>query len=56
MRVLQILKSEPDEEVRSFMEAFADDDVTTVPLYEGDVDWEALVDAIFSHDKVVCWW
>ncbi len=56
MRVLQILKSEPDEEIRSFMEAFTGDDVTTVPLYEDGVDWEALVDDIFNHDKIVCWW
>ena len=56
MRVLQILRSEPDEEVREWMAAFTDEEVTTVPLYQGDVDWAALVDQIFAHDKVVCWW
>jgi hypothetical protein len=56
MKVLHILKTEPNETVEGFMEAFTDDEVTTVPLYEGDVDWEALVDDIFSHDKIICWW
>jgi hypothetical protein len=56
MKVLHILKSDPDETVAGFMEAFTDDDITTVPLYADDVDWEALVDHIFSHDKIICWW
>ena len=56
MRVLHILKTEPDETVEEFMQAFTDDEVTTVPLYEGEVDWEALVDQIFSHDKIIGWW
>jgi hypothetical protein len=56
MKVLHILKSEPDEMVEGFMEAFVDDEVTTVTLYDGDFDWETLVDDIFSHEKIVCWW
>jgi len=56
MKVLHILKSEPDETVAGFLEAFADQDVTTVPLFDGDVDWETLVEEIFSHDKIICWW
>lgn len=56
MKVLQILKSDPDETLESFLAAFADDDVTTVRLVDGDVDWETLVDEIFSHEKVICWW
>ena len=56
MKVLHVLKSEPDAMVESFMGAFSEDEVTTVPLYEGDVDWEALVDDIFSHDTIICWW
>ena len=56
MRVLHVLKSEPDEMVESFMESFSDEEVAIVRLYEGDVSWEALVDDIFSHDKIICWW
>ena len=56
MKVLHILKSEPDEAVQEFLEAFTDDEVKTVPLFEEEVDWESLVDDIFDHEKVICWW
>ena len=56
MKLLHILKSEPDESVEEILEAFAEDEVTTVRLFEGEVDWASLVDEIFSHDKVICWW
>jgi len=56
MMVLHILKSEPDDTVTSFLAAFSDQEVTTVRLYEGDVDWEQLVEKIFAHDKIICWW
>jgi hypothetical protein len=56
MKVLHILKSEPDETVQEFIEAFSGDEATTVTIYDGDVDWASLVDEIFDHDKVICWW
>ena len=56
MKVLHILKSEPDESIEVFMEAFSEEEVSTVSIYDGEVDWSALVDDIFSHDKVICWW
>lgn len=56
MKVLHILKSEPDEIVEEFIEAFADEEVTTVPVFDGEVDWAGLVDEIFAADKVISWW
>ncbi len=56
MKMLHILKSEPDESVEEILEASSEEEVTTVRLFEGEVDWAALVDDIFSHDKVICWW
>jgi hypothetical protein len=56
MTILHILKSEPDESVEEILEAFSEEEVSTVRLFEGEVDWAALVDDIFSHDKVICWW
>jgi len=56
MRVLNILRSEADETVKKLMQAFGGEQSTIVPLYEGDVDWSKLVDDIFAHDKVICWW
>ena len=56
MRILHILKTEPDATVEELVAAYAEEEVTTVPLYEGDVDWPGLVDEIFAADKVICWW
>jgi hypothetical protein len=56
MKVLHILKSEPDEMIEAFLDAFVEDEVETVRLYDGEVDWAALVDQVFAHDKVICWW
>ena len=25
-------------------------------VFEREVDWDALVDDIFDHEKVICWW
>jgi len=57
MKVLQILRSEPDEMVKQLSESMSkNEDASSVALYQGKVDWSQLVDDIFSHDKVVCWW
>jgi hypothetical protein len=56
MHVLHILKTEPDDIVVELMAAFDDDRSETVSLFADDVDWEGLVDRIFTADKVICWW
>jgi len=57
MKVLNILRSEPDETVQKLGEAVSKNNPSTVTvLYGDDVDWEVLVDDIFLHDKVICWW
>lgn len=57
MKILQIFRSEPDEAVKQLSESISrNEDASSVSLYAGNVDWSQLVDDIFSHDKVVCWW
>jgi hypothetical protein len=57
MKLLNIIRSEPDDTTKTFIESFSKDDgAKKVFLYEKDIDWSALVDDIFSYDKVVCWW
>jgi hypothetical protein len=61
-KVLHILKTEPDETVEQFIEAISGDEgATVVNLYRDNisdaaVNWARLVDDIFDHDKVICWW
>jgi len=56
MNVLHIFKTDPDETVQELTEAFTEDEASCVSLFEGEVDWEGLVDKIFAADKVICWW
>ena len=58
MKLLHILRSEPDETVEKLINGLSEDnnDTTVKPLFQGDIDWSRLVDDIFSHDKVICWW
>ena len=57
MKILHILKSEPDETVEKLSVVISMEDPTTVVmLYEDAVDWPGLVDKIFENDKVICWW
>ncbi len=57
MKVLNILRSEPDETVEKLTEELSSvNEASVAVLYEDDVDWSALVDDIFAYDKVICWW
>lgn len=57
MKILHILRTEPDETVENLMRTSTnDDDSKVTALYKNDIDWSRLVDDIFSYDKVICWW
>jgi len=57
MRILHILRSEPEESVEKMIDILSETDEATVqPLFQGEIDWPRLVDDIFAHDKVICWW
>jgi len=61
-KVLHILKSEPDDTVIQVIEALAGDEgAMVVNLYDDQIsgtttNWARLVDDIFAHDQVICWW
>jgi hypothetical protein len=57
MKVLNIVRSAPDDFVKKIINTFSEDKGNKViALYEGEVDWSDLVDEIFSHDQIICWW
>ncbi len=57
MDTLHILRSIPDAQTEKMMICLSDGlHTNTIKLYEADTDWEDVVDAIFAHSKVVCWW
>ncbi|MEJ2641153.1 MAG: hypothetical protein P8010_16420 [Desulfosarcinaceae bacterium] len=63
---LHLLRSEPDDIMAALIEALIealtrDSAATVCPLYpdaitQAPVDWDRLVDDIFKHDRVICWW
>jgi sulfur transfer complex TusBCD TusB component (DsrH family) len=57
MKLLHILKSDPDENTKTFIEILSEgEEAIEVSLYEDAVDYEKLIDMIFEHDKVITWW
>lgn len=57
MKILHILRSEPDTTVKNIVASTTNgDESKTTELYKGDIDWSRLVDDVFSHDKIICWW
>lgn len=57
MKVLNIVRSTPDDLEKQLIDGFSrGESDKVITLYEGDVNWSSLVDEIFAHDKVICWW
>lgn len=56
MSTLHIFRSEPDEQVHELIRSIAHDEIRQIALYEEDVDYDQMVDALFSHDQVISWW
>ncbi len=55
MKILYILKQEPDATLKKIMEAHKKgNDVTVVDLKQNK-DYARIVDLVFSSDKVISW-
>lgn len=57
MKYLNIAKSAPDENTRLLMDIVSEGRESTLfNLYEETADYDALIDAIFEHDRAISWW
>jgi hypothetical protein len=57
MKILHILRSEPDDVSRPLIEGLSrGGGAKEVHLYDGQVDYARLVEDIFASDQVICWW
>ena len=57
MKLLHVLKSEPDEVIKKLMNASSEgNDVQQFELFAKDVDYDNLVELVFENDKVISWW
>ena len=56
MKQLQIVKTQPNQSTSFLMEALGQDKETTrFNLYESQ-DYDRLIELIFSHEDIICWW
>jgi hypothetical protein len=57
MKLLHVLKSEPDNVIKTLMNASSEgNEVREFELFAKDVDYDNLVELIFENDKVISWW
>ena len=57
MKILQVYKSEPTEDVKKLVEILNRDRVADeFRLYLGEPNYDIFVQKIFANDKAVCWW
>ncbi len=57
MKILHILRSEPDQMTRNLiLKSFEDVQNIEIPIYQETVDYDKLVEKIFSSEKVISWW
>ena len=57
MKILHILKSEPDDNTSVLIDIMSGDrDAVLYPIYEEDADYERMLDLVFDSDQVISWW
>ncbi len=56
MKVLHVLKSEPDETINKLMDIISGEEKDVFVLYEDNVDWEKFIEQVFEYEKIICWW
>jgi hypothetical protein len=61
MKLLYLYRFEPSEESKELTKNLTDiinegNDVTEVKLYEGNPDYDKIVEMIWEADKVISWW
>ena len=57
MKILHIFRSEPTPDVEKLAALLSEgQEALRFPLYEGPVDYDRLIELVFSNDKVISWW
>jgi hypothetical protein len=57
VKILHLIKSRPDDITNKLVELISQGEEAAVfRLYEQGADYGALLDLVFSHDRVISWW
>ena len=56
-KILHVYRSEPNEDVKKLVEILSRDrEAMEFKLYDGDPNYDLLVQMIFEADQTVSWW
>lgn len=57
MKILHVYRSAPDGDTKKLVEIVSEGrDAADFTLYEGQVDYDKLVDMVMESDQTICWW
>jgi hypothetical protein len=57
MKILHVLKSEPDQNTKTLIDLLSEgEESMQFNLYEKESDYEKLIDLVFESDQIVSWW
>ena len=57
MKVLHLIRSEPDEETVKLIAALSEGNrCRKINLFNETIDYEELVKMVFAADRVISWW
>jgi len=56
LKILYIFREEPPENVKNIVEhQSSENTITSIRLYEGKINYDDVINCIFSHDRVISW-
>ena len=57
MKLLNVYRNAPNDDTKKLVEIVSEGNETeSFSLYDGDPDYDKLVDMVFDADKTICWW
>ena len=57
MKLLNVYRNEPNDDTKKLVEIVSEgNEAESFTLYDGDPDYDKLVDMVFDADKTICWW
>lgn len=57
MKILHVYRSEPDDILKKLIEPISEgNEVEHFDMYGSDVDYDKMIELVFNHDKIICWW
>ena len=57
MKIVHVYRHAPNDDIKKLVEIVSEGNETdSFNLYDGEPDYDKLVDLILAADKTICWW